>query len=60
MQIVAVKVLRKAYLLQRGGNTVKHAISEKHVLQELANKPHPYIVNLLHSFQDEAHLYLVM
>jgi len=26
----------------------------------MADKRHPYIIGLLHSFQDEAHLYLVM
>ena len=30
------------------------------VLQDLSDKQHPYIVSLHHSFQDEAHLYLVM
>eukprot|EP00964_Phaeocystis_antarctica_P035768 scaffold20446_cov54-Phaeocystis_antarctica.AAC.3 len=30
------------------------------VLQDLSDKVHPYIVSLHHSFQDDAHLYLVM
>jgi serine/threonine protein kinase len=30
------------------------------VLQEMADKRHPYIVSLQHSFQDDQHLYLVM
>ena len=30
------------------------------VLQDLSDKQHPYIVSLHHSFQDDAHLYLVM
>ena len=30
------------------------------MLQDLSDKQHPYIVSLHHSFQDDAHLYLVM
>ena len=37
--IVAIKVLRKAFLLKRGRRTVKHAISEKQVLQAWADAP---------------------
>jgi len=59
-EIVAVKVLRKNHLLQGGSKSVKHAITEKEVLQDLSDKVHPYIVSLHHSFQDDAHLYLVM
>jgi len=56
----AVKVLRKQFLVSKGARTISAAISEKQVLQEMASKRHPYIVSLLHSFQDEAHLYLIM
>ena len=59
-ELYAIKVLRKSFLLQQGGQTVNRAISEKEVLQELASSPHPYIVSLLHCFQDSTHLLLVM
>ena len=54
------QVIRKGLLVQRGERTGTHAIWEKQVLQDLSAVRNPYIVSLHHSFQDDAHLYLVM
>ena len=50
------QVLRKEHLLFRGASSVKQAITEKQVLQEMAAKPHPYIVSLNFAFQDMVRL----
>jgi len=59
-KMYAMKVLRKEHLIFRGASSVKQAITEKQVLQEMAAKPHPFIVSLNFAFQDMDHLFLVM
>ena len=59
-KLYAMKVLRKEHLLLQGRHSVTQAITEKQVLQEMAAKPHPFIVSLMFAFQDGEHLYLVM
>ena len=59
-KLYAMKVVRKADLLLRGHTSVSQAITEKQVLQEIAIKPHPYIVSLHYAFQTEESLYLLM
>ena len=54
--IYAMKVLRKDDLVLRGQHSVSQAITEKQVLQEMAAKPHPYIVSLNFAFQDMVRL----
>ncbi len=39
---------------------VEHMISEKEILTILSNDPHPFIVNLMTSFQDEKYIYMVL
>ena len=35
-------------------------LSEKAVLTEISKDPHPFIVNLLSTFQDEDYIYIVL
>ena len=44
--VYAMKVLRKEHLLFRGKTSVRQAITEKQVLQEMASRPHPFVVSL--------------
>ena len=39
---------------------VEHMISEKEILITLSKDPHPFIVNLMTSFQDEKYIYMVL
>lgn len=50
----AVKILRKRKIIEL--NQIDHIKSEKELL---ASIQHPFIVNLLESFQDELNFYLV-
>ena len=50
----AVKILRKRKIIEL--NQIEHIKSEKDLL---ASTQHPFIVNLLESFQDEENFYLV-
>ena len=59
-RLYAMKVLRKEQLLSRGNITVSQAITEKQVLQQMASRPHPYVVSLRFSFQTDDNIYLVM
>jgi serine/threonine protein kinase len=40
--------------------TWRQAITEKQVLQQMASRPHPYVVSLRHAFQTEESICLVM
>ena len=50
----AVKILSKKHIIKL--NQVKHTKDEKTILESLK---HPFIVNLVKSFQDELNLYLI-
>ena len=50
--IYALKMLAKADLMRSGRQGIKQAAIEKRVLQELAERPHPFIITLMFSFQD--------
>jgi protein kinase A len=39
---------------------VEHMLSEKEILVTLSKDPHPFIVNLMTSFQDEQYIYMVL
>ena len=52
---VVVKVMKKAHILKT--KQVAHVFAEKQILQLVAS---PFIVSSLGSFQDTAHLYLVL
>ena len=54
-EYVALKILKKSAVIRL--KQVDHIISEKTILKSLS---HPFIVGLLGSFQDEAHLYLAL
>eukprot|EP00128_Syssomonas_multiformis_P014602 Colp12_sorted_trinity150504_noHs@23531 len=54
-EYVAIKVLKKERVVKT--KQVEHTISEKKML---ASVSHPYVVNLLSSFQDTRNLYLVL
>ena len=58
-EIVAVKVIRKRHLLAQGADGPACHLGEGGAA-DLAAERHPYIVCLHASFQDDAHLYLVM
>lgn len=51
----AVKALKKSEVVKM--QQVEHMISEKTLLMQVS---HPFIVNLVGSFQDDLHLYLVL
>ena len=59
-ELLAMKVVQKEHLLLRGHSTVSQAITEKQILQEMASKPHPFVVSLHYAFQTEDSLYLLM
>ena len=59
-ELLAMKVVQKENLLLRGHSTVSQAITEKQILQEMASKPHPFVVSLHYAFQTEDSLYLLM
>ena len=59
-QLYAMKVLQKDRLLLRGETMVAQAITEKRVLQDMAIKPHPFVVSLHYAFQTDDCLYLLM
>jgi len=54
-RIFAMKVLDKKHILDHG--EVQHTRSEKNILQKVH---HPFLVNLVYSFQTDDKLYLVM
>jgi len=56
----AMKVVCKDTLLAKGQGVVRQAITEKQVLQQMATRPHPYVVSLRYAFQTDDRLYLVM
>jgi serine/threonine kinase 38 len=55
--VYAMKRMRKSDMLKK--KQVYHVRSERDVLAEAAAK-NPWIVQLMYSFQDDAHLYMVM
>ena len=58
-KVYAMKVIRKA-LLFSDATRVSQAITEKQVLQQMANRPHPYVISLRYAFQTEDNIFLVM
>mmetsp|Transcript_4720 Transcript_4720/g.5667 ORF Transcript_4720/g.5667 Transcript_4720/m.5667 type:complete len:319 (+) Transcript_4720:116-1072(+) len=54
----AVKMLKKAEVVRF--QQVEHMKSEKTILEEIALDPHPFIVTLASTFQDERYLYVVL
>jgi len=54
----AIKMLKKVEIVR--SKQVDHIMSEKEVLTTLSKKPHPLIVNLLTSFQDERYIYMIL
>ncbi len=36
------------------------AISEKNVLQQMASRPHPYVISLRYAFQTADNIFLIM
>ncbi|EZG66826.1 protein kinase [Gregarina niphandrodes] len=52
---MALKILRKSKIIQT--KQVEHVKSERNILQAIS---HPFIVNLITSFQDERRLYMLM
>nr|PIM01384.1 protein kinase (incomplete catalytic triad) [Toxoplasma gondii COUG] len=52
---MALKVMKKRQVLALGQE--KHVIAERKILQQLR---HPFIVNMICSFQDRRHIYLLM
>lgn len=59
-KVYAMKVIRKEDLFTKGELSVTQAITEKQVLQQMASRPHPYVVSLRHAFQTEESICLVM
>ena len=51
-------MLRKTEVIQF--KQVEHIMSEKEILTALSEDPHPFIVNLAGSFQDDCCLYMVI
>ena len=45
-KVYAMKVIRKVLLLTKGDHSVSQAITEKQVLQQMASRPHPFVVSL--------------
>ena len=58
-KVYAMKVIRKAMLFS-DATRVSQAITEKQVLQQMAAKPHPYVISLRYAFQTEDNIFLVM
>jgi protein kinase A len=54
----AIKILKKIEIMRC--KQVDHIISEKAVLLSLSKNPHPFIVNLLASFQDDRYIYMIL
>ena len=59
-KVYAMKVIRKDLLLTRGNASISQAITEKNVLQQMASKPHPYVISLRYAFQTADNIVLVM
>ena len=59
-KVYAMKVIRKELLYERGDQSVKQAITEKQVLQQMASRPHPYVISLRYAFQTDDNIFLVM
>ena len=55
-----MKVVRKEHLLLRGSMSVSQAVTEKQILQQMATRPHPFVVSLHYTFQDAESLYLLI
>lgn len=54
----AVKMLKKVEVIR--SRQVEHMLSEKDILKSIAKNPHPFIVNLITTFQDEKYIYMVL
>ncbi|KAL7508588.1 hypothetical protein ACHAXN_005677, partial [Cyclotella atomus] len=58
-QHFAVKILRKTEVIRH--KQVEHILSEKEILTTISkDNPHPFIVNLATTFQDECCLYMII
>jgi len=54
----AIKMLKKSAVIKF--QQVEHMICEKEILTMLSKKPHPFIVNIVTSFQDDCYIYMVL
>jgi len=54
----AIKMLKKAEVIRF--QQIEHMKSEKHILQTLSQEEHPFIVNLVATFQDPRYLFMVL
>ena len=59
-EMLAMKIVRKEHLLLRGSSSVSQAVTEKQILQEMASRPHPFVVALHYAFQTDDSLYLLI
>jgi serine/threonine protein kinase len=58
--VTSWQVIRKDLLFTKGDLSVSQAITEKQVLQQMASRPHPYVVSLRYAFQSSDNIFLVM
>jgi len=58
-KVYAMKVIRKE-LLYSDATRVTQAIAEKQVMQQMAARPHPYVISLRFAFQTDENIFLVM
>lgn len=54
----AIKMLKKAEVIRF--QQVEHMLSEKEILITLSKEPHPFIINLITSYQDDRYIYMVL
>jgi protein kinase A len=54
-QVLALKIMEKQTIVKL--KQVEHTLSEKKILQAIK---FPFLVNLVHSFKDNSHLYLAL
>lgn len=54
----AIKMLKKAEVMKF--QQVEHMISEKEILTMLSKDPHPFMVNLLATFNDKKYIFMVL
>jgi len=54
----AIKMLKKSEVIRF--QQVAHILGEKEILTTLSRRPHPFIVNIVTSFQDNCYIYMVL
>ena len=59
-RLYSMKVISKESLLTSGASAVVQVLAEKRVLQEMATRPHPFVVSLRYAFQTAESLCLLM